>query len=362
MDLLVVYSPCGGGHEAAAHAVVRAARARGLRCDALDAFDFAPRWVTAPYLAAHYGGQSRAPAWYGAGYDGTNARGGALEPMRLTLDRALFRPLRDHVRALAPRAIVATHHLPLVVLARERRKGRLAAPVGCVVTDYAAHACWAERGVDRFCVPSARAARDLARHGVEPVRIAWTGVPVRAELDRIAPVRAPRPGERLRVLVTSGGWGVGPMERIVRAFARNDDLELTVVCGRARALELRVRSLAPHARVIGFEREMPARMAEAHVIVGKAGGLTVSEALTAGRPLVLVGAVPGQEKHNEAFVTGGGAGLAVRPDEAARAARFLRDAGLIERMGAAGRALVLPRAAERVLEVCLPRSEERVVA
>lgn len=350
MDLLVVYSPCGGGHKAAANAVVEAARARGLASEAIDAFEFAPKWAAETYLAAHYNGQSRAPELYGAGFHATNSRGGAWEPLRLTIDRVLFRPLRERVRAIRPRAIVCTHHLPLVVLGRERRKGRLSVPVTGVVTDYVAHACWAERGVDRFCVPSLHAYHDLIRHRVEPSRIATTGIPIRSAFERVAPVRAPMRGEKLRVLVTSGGFGVGPIERIVRSFAGQDDVALTVVCGASKQVEARVREIAESARVIGLERDMPARVAEAHIVIGKAGGLTVSETLTAGRPLVIVGAIPGNEKLNEHFVVGGGAGMAARPDDAARAALWLRDGLLLEWMGARGKLLVEAHAAERVLE------------
>ncbi len=362
MDLLVVYSPCGGGHKAAANALVEAARARGLVSEAIDAFEFAPTWATEAYLAAHYNGQNRAPELYGAGYHATDARGGAWERLRLTVDRVLFRPLRDRVRAIQPRAIVCTHHLPLVVLGRERRKGRLSVPVTGVITDYAAHACWAERGVDRFCVPSLHAYGDLVRHRVDPSRIATTGIPVRAAFERIAPIRAPMRGEKLRVLVTSGGFGVGPIEQIVRSFAGHGEVDLTVVCGAAKDVEARVREIAESARVIGFEKEMAARVEEAHVVVGKAGGLTVSETLTAGRPLIIVGAIPGNEKLNEHFVAGGGAGIAARPSDAAAAALWLRDENLLERMGARGRLLVMTHAADRVLAESVSRDPTRIAA
>lgn len=353
MDLLAVYCPVGGGHKAAALATVEAARAVGLDAQALDLFELAPKIATAPYLFTHFTGQSRAPELYGKGFFATNARGGPLEPLRLKLDQLLFAPLRKRVRALAPRAIVATHHLPLVVLGRERRKGRLAAPVTCVVTDYVAHACWVERGVDRFCVASLHPYNGLVRHGVDPARVVVTGIPVREAFERVPAVRAPASGEPLRVLVTSGGFGVGPMVDVVRSFVGARDVRLTVVCGAARETERAVRAEVARsgvdAEVVGFERDMPARVAEAHVVVGKAGGLTVTETLTAGRPMIVVGAVPGNEELNERFVVGGGAGVAVAPLEAAGAARALRDAGSIETMGARARSLVLHWAARGVI-------------
>ena len=60
----------------------------------------------------------------------------------------------------------------------------------------------------------------------------------RVRADRRARRRAR--GEPLRVLVTSGGFGVGPIAKVVRSFAGIGGVELTVVCGRAEKLVARV--------------------------------------------------------------------------------------------------------------------------
>ena len=178
-----------------------------------------------------------------------------------------------------PLAVVSTHFFPLEVLGHARRAGTLDVPVVGVVTDYAAHAFWAEPGVDRFCAPAGRAARDLAKHGVSADSIVATGIPIGASFRSVPELRAPAAGEDLRVLVTSGGFGVGPMCEIVRSFAGVPAAHLTIVCGdnAARVAEARraVAEAGVAAEVVGFERDMARRMAEAHVIVGKPGGLTV---------------------------------------------------------------------------------------
>ena len=354
-DLVVVYSPVGGGHKSAALATAEAARARGLSVEVVDAFAHAPRWAGEAYVGAHLAGQSAAPELYGQMYFAANRRGDALEPLRLGLDNLVFGGLADHVRSLAPRAIVATHHLPLVVLGRARRKGTLDAPLLGVVTDYTAHACWAERGVDAWAVPLGGAREELAGHGVSPERIFETGIPVRSAFTRIAALTSlPK---TLRVLVTSGGFGHGPMTHIVRSFVDVPDVELTVVCGAAERLASRVAREAElagvPARILGFERDMAARVAEAHVVVGKAGGLTVSETLTAGRAMVVASAVPGNEKRNEVFVVEGGAGVAAEAGDVGRMIERLRHGTRLLAMGERARQLVPRDAAGAVVEAAL---------
>jgi UDP-N-acetylglucosamine:LPS N-acetylglucosamine transferase len=110
---------------------------------------------------------------------------------------------------------------------------------------------------------------------------------------------------------------------------------------------------------IGFSEEMPAHMDWAHVVVGKAGGLTVTEALTAGRPLVLCGAIPGNESANASYVVGGGAGVTALPSEVARVLHALRAPNKDPRgastslraMAHATRQLVTPAAADDIVRL-----------
>ena len=354
LDLLVVHCPVGGGHKAAASALVEAAAARGLRAKLVDLFALAPRFVGDAYVTTHLEWTSRAPESYGEAYFGSNRRGGAFEPLRLTWDRIVFGALLREVRDAAPRAIVATHHLPLVVLGRARRKGLVDAKVTGVVTDYTAHAVWAERGVDAFCVGSRLPAEELVSHGVDPRRIVRTGIPVREAFEQLP---APRAAGALRVLVTSGGFGVGPLAAAVRSFAGVPNVKLTVVCGKSESLVREARAIADahrvDAEIVGFETNMPARVADADVVVGKAGGLTVSETLTAGRPMVVVGAIPGNEMLNEAFVVGGGAGVAATADDVGRTVAGLRFHGHLAEMSRRARLLVASHASARVLDQAL---------
>ena len=354
VDLVVVHCPVGGGHKAAAFAITEAARDRGLTVEVVDAFTHAPKWAVDAYLNAHLTGQSILPELYGDLFFRGNHRG-VLDPLRLRWDSVIFRGLRARITELAPKAIVATHHLPLVVLGRERRKGRIDAPVIGVVTDYIAHTCWAERGVDAWAVPTADTRAEMIAHGAEPSSVIVTGIPVRKAFEQIAPV-LPRRDGKLGVLVTSGGFGVGPMRRIVESFRGVRGVELTVVCGNAK------RIAAPtgvRANILGFEKDMPGRLGAADLVVGKAGGLTVTESLVAGRPMIIAGATPGNEEVNAAFVVDGGAGVRAKTEDVGALVGRLRETNALRTMGRAARRLVRRGAARAVVDVAIDLSRRR---
>lgn len=361
--IIVLFVAAGGGHRAAARAVAEAAGARGLTAEVVDALDLTPPWFARAYVGAHLRSTEHAPAFYGQGYAALNQRHALVDGVRGAFDRAVGARLLSYAARENPLAIVATHFFPMEILGHARLSGAIRTPVVGVVTDYAAHAFWAEPGVDRFCAPAGRAARDLVRHGVSPGAVVGTGIPIRGGFGVVAPLTMPAPGAPLSVLVTSGGFGVGPMIEVVRSFAGIPRVHLTIVCGDnpGRAAEARRAAEAGvSAEIVGFERDMARRMAAAHVVVGKPGGLTVSESLAAGRPMLLVGACPGQETMNQSWLVEQGAAVACDPSSAGRAIASLRAAGSLLPMAAEARALAAPRAADRVLDVALRLSDRGV--
>jgi processive 1,2-diacylglycerol beta-glucosyltransferase len=364
--ILVLFVPAGGGHKAAARAVAEAAAARGAEAEVVDALDLTPPWFARAYVGAHLRSTEHAPALYGQGFRALDQRHVLVDGVRGVFDRAVGAALLRHAARSRPAAIISTHFFPLEVLGHARLSGALSVPLVGVVTDYAAHAFWAEPGVDRFCTPAGRAARDLVRHGVSPDAVVATGIPVRPAFGAVAPLVAPAPGAPLRVLVTSGGFGVGPMAEIIRSFAGVAAAELTVVCGDNPGRVAEARRVAAEAgvraEVVGFEADMARRLASAHVVVGKPGGLTVSECLAAGRPMVLVGACPGQETMNQAWLVDQGAAVACQAAAAGPTVAALHARGALGALAVEARSLAAPRAAARVLDVALRLSEHRLAA
>ena len=104
--------------------------------------------------------------------------------------------------------------------------------------------------------------------------------------------------------MSAGGFGVGPVERLVRALLElRHPAQVVVICGRSAELKARLDAVAasrppsePVAlRIVGYTTDMDEYMAAADLLVGKPGGLTTSEALARGVPMVIVNPIPGQE-------------------------------------------------------------------
>jgi processive 1,2-diacylglycerol beta-glucosyltransferase len=162
------------------------------------------------------------------------------------------------------------------------------------------------------------------------------------------------------VLVMGGGSGVGPIATLTEQLAALPQRPIVVaLCGNNDRLLAELTEL-PAAitgdiRPIGFTREVDVWMEASDVLVGKAGGLTCSEALVKGVPMVVFRPTPGQEVRNALYLESGGAAIHAEAldDVAFAVSRWLRHPELRERARAHALALARPDAADTIARAVL---------
>ena len=213
------------------------------------------------------------------------------------------------------------------------------------------------------------ARRTLGSFPGSPPGSETAGFPAGEEFYRFSP-----PSERyacregaLRLLVLGGSQGARDLNfaapRAV-AVARASGAEVSVVhqCGRGRLEETReaYRESGVAAEVFEFSSEVAERLAEADVVLCRAGASTLAEVAAVGVAALLApypfAAANHQERNADFFAAEGGAEKIGGEESAAgRIADFLSGAS---RKGLAARAsrvhsLASPGAAGRIAEVCL---------
>lgn len=129
-------------------------------------------------------------------------------------------------------------------------------------------------------------------------KVVYTGNPVRPEVVAFsgAPYETPVPGGELRLLVFGGSQGARALSEIVPAAVAmlSDDLRARLsIVQQCRPEDLEeVRAVYARANVkaelASFFKDLPARMAWSHLVIGRSGVGTVSELMVIGRPAILV--------------------------------------------------------------------------
>jgi processive 1,2-diacylglycerol beta-glucosyltransferase len=205
-----------------------------------------------------------------------------------------------------PTAVVCTHFLPLEALAPRRRRGLLACPLYCVITDFTAHPFWAIDGIDASFVATAAVREELAAWGVAWDSIHVSGIPIdprfaQGPLDRAeARAQFQLAPDRPTVLLMGGGNGVGPLASLAECVLDLPSApQLLVVCGK-NARRMRIA----RGRRGGARARARARLhrpgAGAALGCGRdrdqGRGLTCSESLAMQTPMVVFRPTPGRRK------------------------------------------------------------------
>jgi processive 1,2-diacylglycerol beta-glucosyltransferase len=156
----------------------------------------------------------------------------------------------------------------------------------------------------------------------------------------------------------NGGAGAGLQQSLVQSLLKqHPDLQLIVLTGRNNALRESLQSIEAffptRLRALGFVDDVYRLMACADLAITKPGGLSTSECLAMGLPMLLVNPIPGQEERNAAWLIQEGAALrADDPDTLQfRLQRLLSDRHKLEAMRTRARTLAKPFAAREVLQL-----------
>src|SRR5258706_2301476 len=369
--VLILSASSGAGHVRAAQALEKAFRAQGnCEVEHIDALQHVSKLFQRLYDKAYIRMVRRAPDLMGLLYEQTD-KPWRHPRERLAMDRLNTQPMIRLLKKIQPDLCVATHFLPAEILAWLIAKKKLQARHAIVVTDYDVHALWLCRTVDRYYVAMQESVEYLANIGVQREKLHVTGIPIDPLFEKSVSAGDARKKLGLTAsdpirLLSAAGYGVGPLEQLVKdLLALERSWQIVAIAGKSEPLKKRLDSLAkssgktssgqPRLLPVGFTTEMDQYMAAADLLIGKAGGLTTSEALARELPMALVEPIPGQEERNADHLLEAGAAIRCNnlPVAAWKVATLLDDPARLKQMQEAARRMARPSAAVDIAEDAL---------
>src|SRR5262245_40524094 len=324
--ILVLSASVGAGHMRAAQAVELALKEVDPGADVrnIDVMTLTNAAFRKLYAEAYLDLVNLAPHMLGYLYDLLDRPRDAAskrERLRRTLENLNVAKLRSLLEDEPWDVVVNTHFLPAQIIAGLRKKRTLSMPQMTVTTDFDTHRLWVNEPCDRYTTATEEGAVYLASFGVDPATITVTGIPIhpafsrtkdRAECLRKHGLK----GDRPIVLQLSGGFGVGPIEKLYHGILQIErPLEVVVVAGKNEKLRKQLEHAdvprRHRSKVIGFTTEIDELMSVADVVVSKPGGLTTSEVLARGAAMAIVNPIPGQESRNSDYLLENGAAIKI---------------------------------------------------
>jgi processive 1,2-diacylglycerol beta-glucosyltransferase len=364
--VMVLSASVGSGHTIAAGVLESSFRqAPGVEAvQALDALELTGDLYRSLYDDAYFALVDAAPWLIGWVYDLNEApfRDGNVVSL---WDQLNTTAVVAAIRAYRPDVVVCTHFLPAKLISLLLARGALQATLAVVTTDYDFQGLWLSSPFNRFFVARDETRAYMVDIGLPADRISVSGIPVKAEFSQAVEREAVLARYGLRpdlptLLISAGAAGGAYTQAIVAQTLRmRNAFQAVIVCGRNQQLKDEIEALtAPQAeryRVVGYTTDMPDLMQIATLFVGKPGGLSSSECMAAGLPMVLIKPIPGQEVRNSDFLLEEGAAVRCNYETTVgyKIDQLLDDPDRLRRMAASARKLGRPDAAPQIVDTVL---------
>jgi processive 1,2-diacylglycerol beta-glucosyltransferase len=328
--VLLLYSPDHSGHKMAATALEEAFRIGypRVKVRGMNLIKYTNPLLGAAATVTYRGLIQNNPAVWRHFYDNEVFKE-KTERLRDAVYLSSYVRFRKIMEDHEPDVVICTQAFPCIIVDKFKKITGKRLPLVGVVTDFFANLYWMLPGVDLFCVAAEESKRDFVQMGGAGEKIEVTGIPIRPRFTE--PVNREKVRERNRqrtILVMGGVRGLGPISTVVETLCSlGSDVHVVSIAGRnkrlLRKLEGVKRRYPDRVEVLTYVENVHELMARSDLLISKAGGITTSECLASGLPMVLVSPIPGHEARNARLLADKGA--AVLANSAEAAARLASD-------------------------------------
>ena len=320
--ILIFTAGFGEGHNTAARNIRDALdhiAPDEAKVEVLDLFDICygklNDWVRKAYITAI----NRTPRFWGKIYnviDGTQ-----FVESNMVMLAKMKRAMIDVLAEREPDAVVSTYPIYNYVIDAIYADGqpRSFSQITVVTDSITVNSIWYRSASDYFLVANEDTAKVLRNADVPQEQIRNFGFPVTFRFAEMPDNRYAngRSGPRRILYLINSGKKEAPA--LVRRLCKRTDIQLTITVGRDRTLrkeiESEIKAPAHPVEILGWSNRMPELLMSHHLVITKAGGATIQEAIAARTPVIISQVVPGQEEGNARLIVDNDCGcLAPNPE------------------------------------------------
>lgn len=227
---------------------------------------------------------------------------------RVPIMRKVRATLGELIEERQAEALLSTYFIYPYFLERHVKRQGTRVPVFTVVTDsIEINAAWFKAPCDHWFVTDRFTRQKLIRFGLAPSVVHEFGFPIHPRFTALEPLSREASVDEFRVLFFPTPRRPH-FDKSVRAILRADPrTTVTLVLGRnvrtlyKKTMEIKME-YPGRVKFVGWTQRVPELLTSHHIVVGKAGGATVHEAIAANCPMLVHHIVPGQEEGNLALL------------------------------------------------------------
>lgn len=322
MRVLILTVTAGQGHNQVAKSTAEYLEKQGAATLCMDALEYITPVLKELVSQGYLMSTKRMPKIYGKAYrlaEKRDLEGKDSKFIKIS-NTILSGKLVRFVEEYMPDVVICTHVFAALLINYLSDKIDENIKTVGIITDFAIHPYWEDTTMDYYVTANELLQNQAKKRGIPEKKLVPTGIPIHPKFaSRLSAEEArSRLGiaNKKTVLVMSGSMGYGKVEKMVKVLDSSDmDFQIISVCGNNEHLKKKIDKMEFNREVFnfGFSDKVDLFMDAADCIVTKPGGLTTSEALAKGLPMIMANPIPGQEDRNVEFLLNNGAALKVSP-------------------------------------------------
>lgn len=317
--VLIFYGSYGGGHLSAARAINEYIKNNDTDIETMmvDCIEYINKFVNKITTKAYSDMAKRAPwAW---GYIYKKSEKGIIAKFSNDSNKLMAYKLNKLIEEFNPNYVISTHPFSSQMCAYLKKKGKCHFQLATVTTDYAPHDQWLlyHEQVDFFFVAHDGMKKALIQKGISENKIYVTGIPLSNRFlqhynkKEILSEFGLQEKKKTILFFGGGKMGLGKTKtlEILRTLAEDfKNLQIVAISGKNKEMNDHFKEIvsetkrADSIKVLEFTNKVPELMTIADLVISKPGGLTTTESLASGLPIIIINPIPGQEEENAEFL------------------------------------------------------------
>lgn len=330
--IIIFYATYGGGHLSAARSIKECLEENysNIEVKLIDFMEYINKIVNTVTTKAYSEMAKKVPRAWGKLY--ADSEKGPIAHISTTSNKLMSIKLNKLLTDFNPDLIISTHPFSSQMCGYLKKHGKLNCKTATVITDHASHDQWLvfHQFIDYFFVSHEDMRQDLISKGLSPEKIFATGIPISKrfllEYDKNEILQDfALSNDKKTVLFFGGGeFGLGKTQtfNIFKALAQSpQNLQIVAISGRNQKMKdnfvnfVLENNMQNRIRIFEFTNKVPELMSIADLVVTKPGGLTTTESLASGLPIIVINPIPGQEEENALFLEKNGAAIWLKNED-----------------------------------------------
>lgn len=328
--VLIFYASYGGGHLSAANSIKQCIDENfpDFETNLVDCMLYVNKPINKITTSAYKQMAKKFPWAWGEVY--SHSQKGPIAHISSTANNLMAKKLLKLIKAYQPDIVISTHPFGSQMVSYLKRKALIDCKLATIMTDFAPHEQWlvGKEQVDYFFVSHEKMRQELINNSNIPEnKIFATGIPLSNRFlkhyNKIEIMNSLELNPEKKVILFFGGgeFGLGREKtiKILKAFINHvTEHQIVAISGKNEKMKKEFENLVQeeHAedivKVLGFTNQVPELMSISDLVVTKPGGLTTTESLASGLPMVIINPIPGQEEENAEFLENAGVAIWLR--------------------------------------------------